>query len=338
MSLDRRRSESSSTVDVSAHPVPDTPAESVLCRPGPRVLFVAGMHRSGTTLIARLLGGLAGFFCAGELHSIWSSRLCGCGQELDACPVWSAVLAVAGRDRPLDAQQMLALQSSIRSRPRQLAAMRRAAFSSESTLPAQRYADTMRRVFCAIQDVTGATTVVDSTKTPHYAYLTAKLARLEVYVLHIVRDPRAVAYSWSRAVPDPSKVTGRMGTVGPLASSARWTVWNGLIETMTRKAVCDRYLRVRYEDFAKEPAALVESVRGFMDLPKTRGPKFIDRHTVELSRDHTVSGNPGRFRSGPTRIELDDRWRTEMARRMRLLAMLPALPLMPHHGYRPSLS
>src|SRR5579875_2891853 len=283
MSLDRRRSESSSTVDVSAHPVPDTPAESVLCRPGPRVLFVAGMHRSGTTLIARLLGGLAGFFCAGELHSIWSSRLCGCGQELDACPVWSAVLAVAGRDRPLDAQQMLALQSSIRSRPRQL-------------------------------------------------------ARLEVYVLHIVRDPRAVAYSWSRAVPDPSKVTGRMGTVGPLASSARWTVWNGLIETMTRKAVCDRYLRVRYEDFAKEPAALVESVRGFMDLPKTRGPKFIDRHTVELSRDHTVSGNPGRFRSGPTRIELDDRWRTEMARRMRLLAMLPALPLMPHHGYRPSLS
>lgn len=302
------------------------------------MLFVAGMHRSGTTLIARLLGGLDGFFCAGELHSIWTSRLCGCGEEMRDCPVWAAVMATVQGDGPIDARQMVGLQASIRSRPRQLVGLWRAARSPRQQHPAVRYAREIRRVFVAIRRVTGASVVVDSTKTPHYAYLTAKLAGLEVAVLHVVRDPRAVAYSWSRTVPDPGKRTGRMGTIGPLASSIRWSVWNGLIETMTRRAVQDRYLRVRYEDFVKQPAVFLEAARRLVGADGVSAPEFLDSHTVELAPDHTVSGNPGRFRSGPTKIAVDDEWRVRMSRPARILAVLPALPLMAHHGYRSRLS
>src|SRR5438445_134772 len=59
--------------------------------------------RGGSTVLELLLDGVDGFVPAGELDYVWQrglleGRLCGCGQPLAKCPMWSRILeGVYGR-------------------------------------------------------------------------------------------------------------------------------------------------------------------------------------------------------------------------------------------------
>ena len=60
------------------------------------------------------------------------------------------------------------------------------------------YAENTGRLYTAIADTTGCDVIVDSSKWPQYGLLLSETLPFDVYVLHLVRDPRAVAYSWQR--------------------------------------------------------------------------------------------------------------------------------------------
>src|SRR5205085_9377274 len=67
-----------------------------------RVLLIAGSGRSGSTLLANLLGSVPGVFSAGEMRYLFDrglrdNRLCGCGVPFRECPVWTRILTAAGR-------------------------------------------------------------------------------------------------------------------------------------------------------------------------------------------------------------------------------------------------
>ncbi len=60
--------------------------------PRVKVLSIVGTGRSGTTVLAAILGEVAHFFNAGELHWVWSSiiyeqRPCGCCSHPEACTI-----------------------------------------------------------------------------------------------------------------------------------------------------------------------------------------------------------------------------------------------------------
>ena len=48
----------------------------------------------------------------------------------------------------------------------------------------------------ALSQVTGAVAFVDTSKTPAYARKLSEVPGVDLYVLNLVRDPRAVACSW----------------------------------------------------------------------------------------------------------------------------------------------
>ena len=61
-----------------------------------QVLYIGGMGRSGSTLLAYLLGQLQGYVVAGELKFIWQNgirdnELCGCGAPFRECAFWQGV-------------------------------------------------------------------------------------------------------------------------------------------------------------------------------------------------------------------------------------------------------
>ena len=66
------------------------------------VLYIAGTGRSGSTLLASILGEVEGVFAAGEVRYLWQRglaerRLCGCGVPVRDCPVWTVgELYIAG--------------------------------------------------------------------------------------------------------------------------------------------------------------------------------------------------------------------------------------------------
>ena len=75
----------------------------------PRVLYLGGLGRSGTTVLERVLGELPGTCSVGELVHLWrrgvlDDETCGCGEPFSRCPFWSEVLRDAfGRITEYDA-------------------------------------------------------------------------------------------------------------------------------------------------------------------------------------------------------------------------------------------
>lgn len=299
-------------------------------------MYVAGFGRSGSTILDNLLNQVEGFFSAGELcytwgHDLAENGLCGCGRPLRECEVWGRVLAderVAG----IDAREMARLErSAIRTRHLPLALLPRGRELLASRLAG--YAENLERVYWTIRRTTGARVIVDSSKNPLYGRVLGTIPSIDLYVVHLVRDPRAAAYSWSRKKLQPDRGEfGYMDQHAPAKSSALWTLWNAASGAFWQQ-VPGRYLLLRYEDFVADPREALTRVlemigEGGSDLP------FVAGSAVELGVSHTVAGNPNRFKTGEVQLRLDDEWKGRMRLRDRALVTLLTLPLLKRYGYQ----
>lgn len=80
-----------------------------------KVLYIAGWGRSGSTILARILGQIEGFFHGGELRTIWKdgfkpNGICGCGEKVFSCPVWTSIFAKLGDIDQVNRQGMINLR------------------------------------------------------------------------------------------------------------------------------------------------------------------------------------------------------------------------------------
>lgn len=295
-----------------------------------KVLFIGGYGRSGSTLLDRVLGGVDGLFSVGELRHGFregyiENRLCGCGEPFRECAFWRAVTerAFGGMER-FDAEAMLALQGRVDQwwrLPRLVGDGRRGRRGAEL----RSYRDSLRVLYAAIAAESGAGVIVDSSKDVSHGYVLGGIgAPVEPYVLHLVRDSRAVAHSWQRRKFNPGSGAD-MDRWGVLRTSAEWTAINAL--TAIHGPLGARYRMLRYQDFVDDPARAVGEVLDFLGEP-SREPRISARRTVELGTDHTVAGNPIRFKRGPLEVRSDDEWRTRMPRASRALVTALTLPVL----------
>lgn len=298
-----------------------------------RTLSVVGPGRSGSTIVASILGATSGVASAGEVRWLWrrgvvEERPCGCGEPPARCPVWSRVLERTDGmlEEVLRAQQEI---SARRNRYRVL----RSASSPCTTWPAMAV---MRAVTAeataALAETVGATLVVDTSKRPQDAAVLAGSRSVDHYVLHLVRDPRAVAYSWGRSKASNDAPGARMmGTRTPASSAARW-VENALgAELLRRRVSADRWIQLRYEDFVASPQATVARV---LDAVRHDArPPFVAPDTVVLGANHIVAGNPSRFRTGNVRIREDDEWRDRLSLADQRRVEMITAPLLARYGY-----
>jgi hypothetical protein len=157
------------------------------------------------------------------------------------------------------------------------------------------------------------------------------LPALDVRVLHLVRDARGVAHSWSRRklAPDRSSAT-HMRYRGPVRSAVYWGVSNAATELLCRDP--ERHLRLRYETFAERPGEAIERIVRMVAGRPAKIP-FTGDHTVTLGPTHSIKGNPDRLQVGPVEIRLDARWKTQMAARDRGLVTALSWPLLARYGY-----
>jgi len=303
-----------------------------------KVLYIAGSGRSGSTLLDNILGQVDGLVSVGEVRYLWErgmvqDRLCGCGRPFHECPVWAGVLVEAfGSVDAVDPSIAMAQQSSrsrVRNIPGLLISDRR---GRALTGPVTAHLERLEHLYRAIGQVTGASVVVDSSKLPAYGYLLGQAKGIDLHIVHLVRDPRAAAYSWARkkVLPDGGNA-GYMKPQSVVRSSVLWTVWNATTGAMWG-ADPSRYLRLRYEDLVAHPRESVEKVLQFVGRPSGQLP-FVSDTKVLLGSNHSVAGNPNRLVHGEVSIKVDDEWATGMARSQKALVTTLTLPRLRHFGY-----
>ncbi len=271
-----------------------------------RVVYVTGSGRSGTTVLNMVLGQLPGVFAAGELRYVWQRGLaqnqaCGCGLPFGDCPVWTDVMERLGAPDPAIGRRLLTRLRLLRL-PLLLA--RRSA--GLPPVPAHPDDVAIGDLYAAIAQATGCRTIVDTSKLPPYGLLLEQLPGLEVRVLHVVRDPRATAYSWLRpkATRDAAD-TPVMSRQELWKSSLLWLVWNVLAAALWRAP--RRGLRMHYEDFAQRPQDTLAQVARFIGADAGALP-FTGPATVRLRPTHSAAGNPDRQQRGEVRLRPDNEW------------------------------
>ena len=295
-----------------------------------RVLYMGGTGRSGSTLLARILDRVDGVFAAGELRYVWQrgvleDRLCGCGEPFSSCPFWTEVMdrAFGGRGE-VDAQQVIADQRAL-TRLRQVP---RILTTGGRPAPGD-YLRTLSALYRAVADVAGCELVVDSSKLPSYGFVLAQVPDLDVRFVHLVRDPRGTAYSWSRtkSQPDGDRDMQRMSV---LKSSSLWLAWNASATALFRDP--SRYCMIRYEDLVARPRDFVDQILDFAGHTGN-GTPFVGERTVSLERSHTVAGNPNRLEAGRVELREDHAWTTALGRSRRTLVTAVTTPLLGRFDY-----
>lgn len=299
------------------------------------VLYIACKGRSGGTVLGRMLGEIRGFCFVGETNlaprALLERRLCGCGVRFEDCATWSAVRrrAGGGADPALDAG-LLGFGHALRSRHFPLAAL--PGGDGPLTRRLAGHLAACERFYRAIHTTMGATVIVDSSKSPSYGCLLSLVPGIRLHLVHLVRDPRAVAYSWRRRklLPD---VSGERHAArrGSFYSAWTWVLSNLWAELCWHRAP-GRRLRLRYEDFVARPRESITRIVALVrkepaDLP------LVGERTVVFHAGHTVAGNMNRFLTGPIELAPDDEWKTRMRRGDYRLVTALTWPLLLRYGY-----
>lgn len=312
--------------------------------PGTRikVLSVVGAGRSGTTVLASILGEVHGFESVGELRYLWergvlAERPCGCGHPPGECTVWAPVIAktvaaLDGDDARRTIEDIVDAQHEL-ARARNLPRVLRSTDGSDNDWEALQLVQRATAAACAaFAEVTGSWVLVDTSKRPVDAAVLAGIESLDHYVLHIVRDPRAVVHSWRRVKTfTTAGKTRTMGQLTPMSTVRRWITNSLEAELLRRRIPPSRWLHIRYEDFAVEPRECVDNIVSF--LQEGGQTPFVDDHAVVLNPNHIVSGNPNRFTTGTVAISSDDEWQRKMPRGSQRMIGLYTFPLMLRYGY-----
>lgn len=294
------------------------------------MIYIAGWGRSGSTVIGSLLGQYDRTAYIGELNNLWEDVFirdehCGCGKRHSDCGFWLGVLS--GCDiGPAEGRHMVDLNYqnlSTRSILLSRAKLRR----SLAHGPMASYREASGKVLREAARRLQADILIDGSKTPNLLEFYAQLRDVDVKILHLIRDPRAVAYSWRhRAKPRGfSTQSELMERHNPVRSTAAWLARNHLIEVGARQLGL-AYQRLRYEDFAAAPTQSISAILEGFGLT----PASADRHA---GNPHSIRGNPVRFAREPITIRPDETWKTKMPQTERWLVSAMASPQLLRYNY-----
>ena len=301
------------------------------------VLFIGAVPRSGSTILSELLNENPHMVNIGELVHLWErgvneNNLCGCGEGFSDCVFWSKVGEIAfGGWRHVSGERMRMLQQRA-DRTRHIPKLLFPNASKYLSTSTQQYGAVVSRILRAIVEVSGKPIIVDTSKHVSTALLLRQIPDVELRVLHLVRDPRGVANSWSKVISRP-EVQGQdaeMETLHPGRIGLRWMWFNWAYSNMDRLGVPTT--TVRYEDFVANPAGTLNQIFSFAGADEI-GAELFDGEPLVLDEGHSVSGNPRRLDRRPVELRADDKWRTDLDPKMRGLVSKVTAPMLGRYRY-----
>lgn len=300
-----------------------------------KVVYIAGYGRSGTTLMSIALGQHPAILGAGEVtelsrHAWVNNTYCSCGHPLRDCAFWSsAVKRWLPSDQPTFLNdyrgRQLHFETQLVMQAMGLGVGRRAEFA--------KFIKETEELFRHIASVSRKTIIVDSSKMPSRAWALTRMRDVDVYLVHMVRDGRGVAWSLMKGYKRDVEA-GLQREIAPksaLRTGIRWAMVNLAAEHLRRIVGARRYIRIRYEDFVANPVATMKAIGDMIDVDLQEiGAKLARGEAIEPY--HQMAGNRLRMKS-TVKMEKDDAWHTQMPEAKRRLFERVCGWLLKRYGY-----
>jgi hypothetical protein len=306
------------------------------------VLYIGGEGRSGSTVLATLLGNHDGFFPVGEFRDVWhalkTDELCSCGRPFSGCDLWRRVgeRTFGGWDR-VDVESMLK-KDGMFARHRRIPRLLFSSLWWTEGSELSQYRELLGRLYAAVREVSGCSVIVDSTKDPAYALLLRSVSGLELRIVHLVRDSRGVAYSWSkRRVERPEYAHHPllrdtfMDSRSSWKAALEWDFKNVLFHLLT---LSGRHRVVTYESLMSEPKRELTHLLRLTGETRAASSEVTQScREFESGALHMLGGNRVRFERGSLTLHADEEWRSRMSTGQKLIVGALTLPLLIAYGY-----
>ncbi len=246
---------------MSRQPGGEAPRPAAAARP--KVIYVMGAGRSGSTILGVALGNCAHVFFAGELDH-WLVRAGRpSSRRAETERFWRAILQDMG-----DQAELFGGATSSLERSSALLDVRR--WPQRRRLRA-RYRQASERLYVAIAGATGATHIVDTSHYPLRAREMRALEGIELFLVYLVRDARSVVASLGRR-------DVRERTFGPLTANAYLWLTQALSTLVFVSHPRPRRLLVRYEELVRNPEMVLGAVLRHCECDAAP-PQLTELHT-----------------------------------------------------------
>lgn len=272
----------------------------------PKIAVIAGSSRSGSTHLGRKLAEANGAAYLGEVcyiveRGLQRNWLCQCGMSFANCDFWVEVLRRDDLGRRLSsdsAQGFLRLVTNSK-----LTRLRRQAKGSAW----QEFLHVLGDLYRSIYISSGHRLLIDTSKAYTYVWILRQVPNIELNIVHLVRDPVAVAYSQAsgKRYGDGSLTDVRR----PSHTALAWAKHNSALVLIGRPAVPIRYERMGII----EPTWVMEAL----------GVTFAGGRAIS----HGFSGNPDHSRELQKFIP-DLRWAEDTSLMFRFIVRLITGPTM----------
>lgn len=280
-----------------------------------KILYIAAHSRSGSTILDRVLSQIEGAFTVGEIKNIWlrsfqENQLCGCGSKFDVCEVWKRIVDNTNITESISVN-MHSLSREVDRYKKIPQILHQRIRGQKLNNKISLYQNGLDDLYKAIFKAENPEFIIDSSKSPNYAMHLMSLKDFDVHVVHLVRDSRAVANSRLRKKkrPEIHWKDEYMAVTPAYKTAFQWNMMNIAMDSFAKHG---NYTLVRYEDFMANPIEVVDQI--LMDMSVNgKDLSFIDSKKITLGVDHTVSGNPMRFKVGEIELRVDDKWKEELS-------------------------
>jgi len=278
----------------------------------PKVIYVMGSGRSGSTILGVALGNCEDMFYAGELDT-WLPRsgipILG---GIERTRFWKAV-----RD-DVDGAAELFGEDVRRYMERSSVPLRVDRWPIRRRLR-NRYRRTSEGLYRAISRVADASYIVDTSHFPLRARELQQLDGIDLYLVFLFRDPQGVVASFARLVKRRDVLERRLRE---LSTNANLWVTHLLSVYVFLRHRRERRMIVRHEDFLAEPEGVLRDILRRVDSP-ARTPDLTSLRTGfplkgnRLIRSETISVRrkaPTRPRRSPMTAVLQLPWTLAVSR------------------------
>lgn len=276
-----------------------------------RIIYLLGAGRSGTTLMATVIGAHKDVLTIGEMHQfldhIVEGRFCSCGEHIEQCVFWKDILTKV--DVNSGAQSFSNNVERHRNIPRLL-------ITGKTKKEYLRIHDT---IFSIISETSKQSILLDSSKYIARYLLLRKSNKFNVKGIYVIRDVRGVIHSFKKKVQ-----TSR----SPLSTVVYYCLINlfGQLVCWTDKNV----LKVRYEDFVENPSHELSRIYKHIAVEAN----VEDQLNRSYEIPHIMGGNRLKSQQKIT-IKKDEAWKVKSSKFDRYFYYILTLPLMLINKYKP---
>jgi len=295
-----------------------------------------GHSRSGSTIFDIMLSNASNVVGVGELKNLESvgyikNDYCSCGSRVDECSFWSKIkkdLEDSGFD---DFEKQHKLIESIDGHKRYFYEYLEK--TKNSTEKVDNYLNYNKHLFSSIIKNSNASSIVDSSKMPTRGYFLSLMEEFDVYLLHIVRDPRAVCWSMFKPLKKDLENGVQRDMPGtPIMKTIRSWLGNAVISLKVKKQLNDKYMLVSYDRLIQENEAVLDEISKFTNIDFSEVAEMIKRDD-EFTKFHTVAGNRLRM-AEKIKLKYDDSWKKNLSLWQKFYITLLTLPLLKKFGFK----